>query len=546
MNDNGTFMKKLLFLLVLLLRTAFAYGLHAEAGRIHYEDSLLANAMRMSDKRCYKESFELLAKLRGIAERKADYGMLFLCHTNWAYNLAEMMDYDKALHHLSKAYDISVKRLGKREEMSTLNNMAYLYLKSNKNLQANEYFKRNYAYATEIKDTAFIRGSALNVAISALNLGNMEECRTYMQTAARLARHGTEEWMSLQALQTGYLLKMHQYVQLVRLAVGVLKQRLYPDIRQEIRANLCKAYMEMKDYKNAVAVAHEGISSEVDFVRKQPFYEIMSDAYLCLREYNLAFAYKDSFIAAKDSMSEHINKVAFENNAIQFELLRKEKEQSETNDKETRMEILVVSAVILAALLVWALSNHFTKVRQRQKIAELQLEQERKKQELLTKKIEEQEAQSLLDQKDFQLQLEKKNRELMSKALFLANRNEAVLNIIEQLSKNVKIENNSQLDINIRELKSSLSEDKEWSSFTTYFEESNREFIIRLKDRHPDLTANEIRFLSLLYIGLNNKEISIILNITAEYCKKKKQKIARKMNLENTYSLYEYLFSFNV
>ena len=53
----------------------------------------------------------------------------------------------------------------------------------------------------------------------------------------------------------------------------------------------------------------------------------------------------------------------------------------------------------------------------------------------------------MLDQKDFQLQLEKKNRELMSKALFMANRNEAVLNIIDSLSKDVNIEKNSQLDL---------------------------------------------------------------------------------------------------
>ena len=186
------------------------------------------------------------------------------------------------------------------------------------------------------------------------------------------------------------------------------------------------------------------------------------------------------------------------------------------------------------------------KVKQRQKIVELQLEQEKKNQELLAKKLEEQEAQSMLDQKDFQLQLEKKNRELMSKALFMANRNEAVLNIIESLSKDVNIEKNSQLDLNIRELKSHLSENKEWSYFTTYFEESNKEFVLRLKEKHPNLPANEIRFISLVYIGLNNKEISSLLNITSEYCKKKKQKIARKMGLEDTHSMYQYLFSFNV
>lgn len=75
---------------------------------------------------------------------------------------------------------------------------------------------------------------------------------------------------------------------------------------------MCKAYIEMRDYDSAVAMANEGIANETDLVRKQPFYEILSEAYLCMKQYNLAFAYKDSFIVAKDSMQVRIDRVAFE------------------------------------------------------------------------------------------------------------------------------------------------------------------------------------------------------------------------------------------
>lgn len=153
---------------------------------------------------------------------------------------------------------------------------------------------------------------------------------------------------------------------------------LYPDIRQDIRINMCKAYIEMRDYDSAVAMANEGIANETDLVRKQPFYEILSEAYLCMKQYNLAFAYKDSFIVAKDSMQVRIDRVAFENSSIQFELLRKEKEISEYHARETRTQILIVFIVVLVVVLIWALSNHMVKVKQRQKIVELQLEQEKK------------------------------------------------------------------------------------------------------------------------------------------------------------------------
>lgn len=359
-------------MLVLLLHVVCMHALYREfEGRTHYEDSLLETAKRLSDKRNYKESFEVLTKLREMAERKNDYEMVFHCHINWAFNLAEMLNYDDALDYLSKAYKISVEKLSKREEMSTLNNMAYLYLKSNKYLQANEYFKRNYNYAKEIKDTTFLRGSALNVAISAIDMGNLEECRVYMNITEQLVKPNTEEWMSLQALKTDYLFETHQYKALISFAKRVIKMNLYPDIRQDIRINMCKAYIEMRDYDSAVAMANEGIANETDLVRKQPFYEILSEAYLCMKQYNLAFAYKDSFIVAKDSMQVRIDRVAFENSSIQFELLRKEKEISEYHARETRTQILIVFIVVLVVVLIWALSNHMIKVKQRQKIVEL-------------------------------------------------------------------------------------------------------------------------------------------------------------------------------
>lgn len=81
----------------------------------------------------------------------------------------------------------------------------------------------------------------------------------------------------------------------------------------------------------------------------------------------------------------------------------------------------------------------------------------------------------------------------------------------------------------------------EWKDFTTYFEQTNGQFLQQLKHLHPTLTANELRYLSLVYINLSSKEIALLLNITPEYCKKKKQQVARKMGLTDPRTLYAYL-----
>ena len=147
------------------------------------------------------------------------------------------------------------------------------------------------------------------------------------------------------------------------------------------------------------------------------------------------------------------------------------------------------------------------------------------------------------EQEKLEHEIELKNKELVLKALFLANRNELIANLVNTLSESQDLSANPKLKDNIRQLKNQLRENGEWDSFMTHFEQTNQRFIVALREKHPSLTANEVRFLSFIYINLNTKEISSLLNITPEYCKKKKQQISQKMGLTSTSLLYSYLFS---
>jgi len=53
--------------------------------------------------------------------------------------------------------------------------------------------------------------------------------------------------------------------------------------------------------------------------------------------------------------------------------------------------------------------------------------------------------------------------------------------------------------------------------------------------------VNDIRFLSYLYMNLSIKEISSLLNITPDACRKRKERIAKKMGLQETAELFPYL-----
>ena len=147
----------------------------------------------------------------------------------------------------------------------------------------------------------------------------------------------------------------------------------------------------------------------------------------------------------------------------------------------------------------------------------------------------------MLEQEQLKNEIESKNRKIAVKALQSANRNELIEDIINSFSAQPEIVNNQALKNHISKLKNQLKNENEWGDFLTHFEEVNHTFLLRLKEKHNDLTSNDIRFILYIYMDLSIKEISSLFNITPEACRKRKERITKKMNLSDSLELYSYL-----
>lgn len=534
-------MKRCGWLLCVLL-LCLTVGQAKESARV---DSLMRKAILASEQKKYAESFDLLTQVKAVAEDERDAALLFRVYSNWGINLAELLNYSDALDYFFKAYQIAVNQLDMRSEMSVINNIAVLYMLNGKYQKANEYFKRNFQYALEIQDSLFMGGVSMNIASTALELDSLDEADHFLDIADQVFTDYPQERLSANIIRLSYWYEAKSYTRLLELGNRLLselgKQKEYVDECSDILLIMSRTYRELGETNQAVQAALAIVPDSNKLDRTKDLYVLLSDLFRRKGDYQKALVYTDSLILINDLIRQKENRLGFENNRIQFELLRKEQELAEYHAKYVQHQILLISMIVVSGLLVWAFANQKIRGRQQRKIIELKLEQECKNQELLQNRLREQETQALLKQQQFQNELEQKNRELMSKAMFMANRNELIRNIICSLSQNMQVEKNSQLDRNIQDLRRQLGEDKEWDNFITYFEQVNEDFVTRLKEKHSNLTANEIRFLSLIYIGLSSKEISSLLNITSEYCKKKRQQVAQKMGLESTSFLYKYL-----
>lgn len=147
----------------------------------------------------------------------------------------------------------------------------------------------------------------------------------------------------------------------------------------------------------------------------------------------------------------------------------------------------------------------------------------------------------MLEQERLKNELELKNRKLTAKEVHQSSRNELIEDVIKLLSQQPEVSRNENLSKYTRELKIHLKQDSQWESFFKHFEESNQGYIDRLKTKHPDLIASEVRFIIYVYMNLSNKEISSLLNITPQSCRKRKERISKKLNIPEGNTLFSYL-----
>lgn len=510
-------------------------------------DSLIQIAIKASIEKDHQLSLNLLQEARTIATKENSPEDLFWVLTNIGINYAELLNYSDALDAFLEAYKIALDHLDKRHEMSILNNIAGVYMLDHKYDKAIEYYTLVYNTVKDSSDSLFIGGCAMNIANASIRCNNLQLSEQYTNIAEKFLTNHPEELTQLNALKAGIFLKKgdnHKALETALTSYNQAHKLQDPLLQSYAELALANVYSATGNYKALIeTVEHCLRKKEINLEERRDLFDILSEAYAETGFYDKALAAKDSLIATIDTLYNIQGKKQFENSRIQFELFRREKEIEEYRIKGRNSLIFFALSVVIAIILTWALINQIIKSKQQKRIIGLELEHEKQNQQLLQNQLDEQQARRLLEEERYRHEIELKDKELMSKAMIMANRNDLIYKIIDTISEteSIKKSNDTSLKESIKQLLKMLNDNEEWKHFSTYFEQRNDTFINALKEQYPELSAQDIRFLSLVYLNLSTKEIALLLNITPEYCKKKKQLIAKKMGLENSKALYSFL-----
>ncbi|MEO8406391.1 MAG: triple tyrosine motif-containing protein, partial [Chitinophagaceae bacterium] len=141
-----------------------------------------------------------------------------------------------------------------------------------------------------------------------------------------------------------------------------------------------------------------------------------------------------------------------------------------------------------------------------------------------------------------------KNTELASSAMNLVRKKE----ILSKLKDNLNVYK-SNPDVQkagkefqkiIRLIDSELDHDEEWEQFAKHFDSVHTDYLKRLKEYYPDLTASELKLAAYLRLNLSTKEIAHLMNISIRGVETSRYRLRKKLGLSsNETNLFDFLIN---
>lgn len=520
-------------------------------------DGLIRNGVAALNRQDHARSLELLTRARVMAEKNRWHTQSFLAANNIGNNYFFMLLYGEALENYLQAYTIAARYLKPVQEMIVLNNIAIIYTKEKNYTKAREYFRRAYQTAKENSQGQKAALYAVNLGKLATENGQLAEGRRYILEALPDIGHDPD----MQVMANIALAENELYTGNAEKA-GSTAQELYRNSKNlnfneagsSLLLIISRAYLVQGNYLKALEAAQRILDSQPnDEIRKTAF-GLLSDIHQKSGNPQKALMFKDSVLLTTEAMEKIKNNMLLKNSEVNLELINY-KNQLRLREENSRWDrkvfyLVLCAAIGVALIVILSMLNILSKHRQKQLLAEanqkttaLELEKEKYENLLLEKHLREKEAIAVLEEQRLRNEIESRNRKLSAKALYLNNRNQLIEELIASLSTIPQIAGNASLERQIKTIKSQLQADDDWDSFLTYFEEVNQDLIAKLRSLHPALTANDIRFISYVYMNMNTKEISSLLNISDDACRKRKERITVKMGLPENAQLYGYLYA---
>lgn len=267
------------------------------------------------------------------------------------------------------------------------------------------------------------------------------------------------------------------------------------------------------------------VDSMKDHVKYVPgLYDATAKLYLSKGNYKLAHQYRDSANYYNDSLRRRDNIIQLTRvqNRIRQEVHDKEIEAL-TLEKElittTRNTLIVI--LILISIITYLIINRQRLVHHANKA-------------VLTadKKLTESKLQNATEQLDnYTRRLQEKNALIERSASEIKRLQDSIANEI------IKEDHNKTLQ---QLYASTILTDEEWDDFRKLFDKVHTGFLHRLKEKMPELSPADTRFIVLSKLNMTNKEMAGILGVQPDTIRSYKHRLRKKFNISEDANIKDF------
>lgn len=264
---------------------------------------------------------------------------------------------------------------------------------------------------------------------------------------------------------------------------------------------------------------------------KAQFYKKLGNHEEYILNLELANKSKDSIISWLNGNILQSSSFGMTHKNMIIDKFRITKERNEANKEKSQ----AVLGFLTLFVLILALLTFFLIYRNKKKKQVFHM-----KEELMTSEVNK----LKLEEEKLNLEIKSKNIDLSKFATNLTLTREFIEKLSEKLKKldNLGLEElKTGLKNYIHEFESQKSIDNQLSNIQKEIEKVNSNLFIKLKEKFPALTKNDIQICALHVLGLSTKEISIIRNVTPKSVQVSRYRIKKKMGLEEETNIVDYI-----
>lgn len=527
----------ILFLFFFAIAVSYAQNSQFSGNTREVCEQLIKESIEETNDNNYADAMKKLGQAELIAEQNQWNDLLIDIYLDMGNVFLYLSDSGQALDYYRKSLNIT-ENTGdpKRSSARPLANIALLYQTEGKHKEASNYNSKAYEMVKNDKKSSLRKHIACNMASNYLKTGQVQKAFDILNE--------TQE--AVEDVQINFLWNLNYAKALLADKQIEKAQNLAEQLYAELdlgdqkdygsKCHVCiveiisEIYTELHETDKAIDHAKEALLHSVELKDRADMLQELSTLYQKKGDLIRALQYKDSLLMTKDSISVRNSKGQYEANKVKLGLQESQNEFKTKEKQQSTERIIFILLILLGVVLFFSvyrgLKNRMYRQQQQVLVKNLELEKEKKE--------------HLLAEEQLKNEIADKNRELSSKALYLSSRNELIRDIITSLENHNKITGDKETAQQINIIRNFLRTDDHQDDFVYHFESVNPNFLKRLKELHPQLTSNDIRFLCYIFMNLSLKEISMFLNITYNACEKRNRRIKEKMNLKEN-SLYDYV-----